>query len=187
MLDQILSLDRELFLKVNNGLSHPWMDGLCLLFRNQVTWYPLYAVFIFFIIRNYKKESWKILLGVGLMVLCSDQFSANLVKHTFMRARPCVEPLLAGKVLHLTGSCNGYSFISAHATNHFALAIFLAYCFGQVKILLPILLFWAACIAFSQVYVGVHYPLDVTVGALCGVLFGLAFSRYVFKYVKEVV
>ncbi len=184
MLDQLLSLDRSLFLGVNNGLSNPFLNSLCLILRNQATWYPMYAIFIYFLIKQYKVESWKILLAAGLMVLLSDQFSANLVKNTFMRLRPCAEPLLAGKVLHLTGSCNGYSFISAHATNHFAVAIFLAYCFRTLKWLLPILLFWAFSIAFSQVYVGVHYPLDVTIGAACGILFGVAFSRYVFKFVK---
>jgi undecaprenyl-diphosphatase len=90
---------------------------------------------------------------------------------------------LAGKVIHLTGSCNGYSFISAHATNHFAVAIFISYWFKKQRWLLPILLLWASLIAFSQVYVGVHYPLDVIVGAAVGCLFGLAFSRYVFKFV----
>jgi undecaprenyl-diphosphatase len=184
MLDQLLSLDRSLFLGVNNGLSNPFLNSLCLILRNQATWYPMYAIFNYFLIKQYKVESWKILLAAGLMVLLSDQFSANLVKNTFMRLRPCAEPLLAGKVLHLTGSCNGYSFISAHATNHFAVAIFLAYCFRTLKWLLPVLLFWAFSIAFSQVYVGVHYPLDVTIGAACGILFGVAFSRYVFKFVK---
>jgi undecaprenyl-diphosphatase len=184
MLEQLLSLDRELFIWINNGLSNPFLNFLCLNLRNQATWYPMYAIFIYFLIKQYKVESWKILLAAGLMVLLSDQFSANLVKNTFMRLRPCAEPLLEGKVNHLTGSCNGYSFISAHATNHFAVAIFLAYCFRSIKWLLPALLFWAFSIAFSQVYVGVHYPFDVTIGALCGVLFGLAFSRYVFKFVK---
>lgn len=185
MLDQLLSFDQSLFLQINNGLSHPILDKVCLTLRNQVTWYPMYAVFVFFIIKQYKIDSWKILLAAGVMVLLSDQFSANLVKHTFMRIRPCAEPLLAGKVLHLTGSCNGYSFISAHATNHFAVAIFLSYCFKTLKWLLPVMLVWAFSIAFSQVYVGVHYPFDVIVGALCGILFGVAVSRYVFKFVTR--
>lgn len=183
MLSYLLELDRAAFLAINNGLSHPWLNTICLGFRNQTTWYPMYAVVIYFLVRTYKKESWKILLAAALMVFVTDQFSANLVKNTFMRLRPCVEPLLAGKVIHLTGSCNGYSFISAHATNHFAVAIFISFCFRKQRWNLPVLLFWAAFIAFSQVYVGVHYPLDVIVGAAVGSLFGLAFSRYVFKFV----
>jgi undecaprenyl-diphosphatase len=90
---------------------------------------------------------------------------------------------LSGRIHHLTGSCNGYSFISAHATNHFALAFFLSYCFRGLKWLLPLMVSWAAFICFSQVYVGVHYPIDVICGAGVGSLFGIAFSRYVFKFI----
>lgn len=183
MLSSLLEFDRAAFLAINNGLSHPWLNTICLVFRNQSTWYPMYAVVIYFLVRTYKKESWKILLAAALMVIATDQFSANLVKNTFMRLRPCVEPLLAGKLIHLTGSCNGYSFISAHATNHFAVAVFISFWFMKQNWLLPILLFWASFIAFSQVYVGVHYPLDVLVGGAVGSLFGVAFSRYVNKFV----
>jgi undecaprenyl-diphosphatase len=73
--------------------------------------------------------------------------------------------------------------MSAHATNHFALAIFIPYFFKAQKWLLPLLLFWAFMICFSQVYVGVHYPLDVMAGAATGILFGIAFSRYVTKFI----
>jgi undecaprenyl-diphosphatase len=67
----------------------------------------------------------------------------------------------------------GYSFTSSHAANHFGVAIFLIGAFGllgawQQKALLG----WAGLIAFSQVYVGVHYPLDVFGGALLGSLLG---------------
>ncbi len=184
MLSSLLNWDRSAFIAVNNGLANPLFDALCPIIRTQEIWYPLYAFFLFVLIKKFKKESWKIILAVGLMVLASDQFSANLVKNTFMRLRPCVEPNLAGITRHLISSCAGYSFISAHATNHFALAVFISYFFKSTKWVLPILLFWAFLIAFSQVYVGVHYPLDVTVGAVVGSLFGISFSRYVNKFIK---
>lgn len=182
MLDSLLNWDREAFIAINNGLANGFLDFLCPYLRMQEIWYPVYALFLFFLLRTYQKESWKILLAVGLMILASDQFSANLVKNTFMRLRPCMEPSLQGITRHLIDRCAGYSFMSAHATNHFALAVFIPYFFKQQKWLLPLLLFWAFSIAFSQVYVGVHYPLDVLAGAACGTLFGIAFSRYVFKF-----
>lgn len=183
MLDKLLNFDQQFFILVNNGLANPFFDWICPWIRDQRVWYPMYLVISILFIRLYKKDSWKLFLAVGLMLLCTDQFSSNLVKNTFMRLRPCVEPALEGITRHLISSCNGFSFISAHATNHFALAIFFSYCFRQVKWLLPVLLFWAFSIAFSQVYVGVHYPFDVIAGSLCGILFGFAFSRYVFKYI----
>ena len=101
-----------------------------------------------------------------------------------MRIRPCAEPSLQGITRHLIERCAGYSFMSAHATNHFALAMFFSFCFQKQKWLLPAMLFWAFAISFSQVYVGVHYPLDVIAGGCTGALFGVAFSRYVFKYIR---
>lgn len=186
MLDNILQLDKQFFLAINNGLANSFFDFLCPFLRMQEFWYPLYALFLFFIIKKYGKESWKILLAVALMIVATDQFSANLVKNTFMRIRPCSEPSLEGMVRHLIDRCNGYSFMSAHATNHFALAVFIAFFFKEIKWLKWALLAWAFSIAFSQVYVGVHYPLDVIAGGLTGVLFGMAFSNYVSKYLKAI-
>ena len=184
MLDQLLQWDKQFFIAINNGLANGVFDFLCPWIRKQETWYPLYAVFIFYIVKTYRKESWKILLAVALMILASDQFSANLVKNTFMRLRPCMEPSLTGITRHLIDRCAGYSFMSAHATNHFALALFIPYFFKEQKWLLPLLLFWVFAIAFSQVYVGVHYPADVIAGALTGTLFGISFSRYVHKFIQ---
>ena len=89
--------------------------------------------------------------------------------------------------VHFRVSCGGgYSFPSSHAANHFALAVFLIGIFGfagqwQQKALLA----WAGLIAFSQVYVGVHYPLDVICGAILGVLAGYLSLYFWRKYVLK--
>ena len=88
------------------------------------------------------------------------------------------------KEVNLLVPCGGgYSFTSSHATNHFAIATFLILTLGLIFkwIKLP-LLFWAASIAFGQVYVGVHYPLDIFFGAILGMSVGyfvfLLFLRF---------
>jgi len=70
-------------------------------------------------------------------------------------------------------SCGvGYSFVSAHAANHFALATFMSFLVGGKKGLMALLFIWAASVALSQVYVGVHYPADITGGAIIGIIAG---------------
>lgn len=80
----------------------------------------------------------------------------------------------------LVGCGGGYSFPSSHATNHFALATLLFLSWGRkFRSWRWILLLWAASIAYGQVYVGVHYPLDVSFGALLGATLGLlAYQLY---------
>jgi membrane-associated phospholipid phosphatase len=76
----------------------------------------------------------------------------------------------------------GFSFPSTHASDHFAIAVFLIIVFyRRHKWILPAGLIWAAAISFAQVYVGVHYPIDVTAGAIYGSLVGLLFGWMFWK------
>jgi undecaprenyl-diphosphatase len=93
---------------------------------------------------------------------------------------------MEGMVRHLIDSCNGYSFTSNHATNHFAIGIFIAFYMARFfKGSWALAISWAAAISFSQVYIGIHYPLDVIVGGLLGSLFGIAFARYTSRFVNS--
>ena len=88
--------------------------------------------------------------------------------------------------MHLLVSCGGgLSFVSSHAANHFGLAVFLSVVLGKrFPWVVPILIFWAAVISIAQVYVGVHYPIDITGGALLGICFGYVAGRLVTRWTK---
>ncbi len=89
------------------------------------------------------------------------------------RPRPCQNEALKEEVRLLVPCGSGYSFTSNHATNHFALAVFFAGTLGVFfKRWRWLLFLWAALVAYAQVYVGVHYPLDVAAGALLGMTIG---------------
>jgi undecaprenyl-diphosphatase len=124
---------------------------------------------------NYKgKGAWWILLFVVTIAL-TDMTGNYLFKQNVARMRPCGDPDFFSQVRLLVNRCNpGNSFISNHAANHFGIATFF---FLTSRPLLKYWAYigfvWAALIAYAQVYVGVHYPLDVICGALLGVLFGL--------------
>ena len=168
------SFDQSLFVYINQVATHPLTDTLMPFFRESTLWIPFYLFLIVFVFVNFGKKGWVWLLFAFITVLLTDQFSSSIIKNWVQRPRPCADPLLYGQVRLLLDHCSGgYSFTSSHATNHFGVATFLFITlgryFGNWKYLLFI---WAALICYAQVYVGVHYPLDVVFGALLGFLIG---------------
>ncbi|GJM34616.1 MAG: hypothetical protein DHS20C18_36170 [Saprospiraceae bacterium] len=119
-----------------------------------------------------KRKAILLFFAVGLTIAVADGASSQLIKKNVKRLRPCRTEALAVNLLVPCGG--GYSFTSSHATNHFAIALLLIMVFGKRfrQIKWPLLL-WAASIAYGQVYVGVHYPIDVIAGGLLGSLIGV--------------
>lgn len=186
MIETLKNIDTEWFLAINTGMQNAFWDSVCPFMRNQKNWYVLYVMILWVCYRKWKNKSIWVLGGAALLVLISDQVSANLIKNTVQRLRPCNEPMLSGMVHNIVGCGKGYSFISAHATNHFAIAIFFSVLFYPTYKWVPyIAVVWAALIAFSQVYVGVHYPFDVICGAVLGVLLGYIGGRFISKNLNE--
>ena len=113
---------------------------------------------------------------VALMILVTDQ-GTNLFKNGFERLRPCHDPSLREMLMLVKSTCGGlYGYFSGHASNSFALAVFFSSIFRVKYNSLPfLLLFVAFLVAYSRIYIGVHYPLDVVSGMAFGSLVGLVF------------
>ncbi len=173
MLEQLIQFDQNLFFTINHGLSNSFFDWLMPALRNRFFWTPLYLFIIIFFIRNYGKQGWIMILFLILTFGLTDFFSSSILKPSVQRLRPCNDPEIKSSVKNLIDCGSGYSFPSSHASNHFGLAVFLIVMFYRKwKLILPIGLFWAASISFAQVYVGVHYPIDILVGAMLGGMIG---------------
>jgi membrane-associated phospholipid phosphatase len=171
MLD--LSFDHSLFNYINQGLSNPVLDVVCPILRNKYTWMPVYVCGSAYVMHRYHMVGVWMVIFAGLAILVGDQ-SSNFIKLFVHRLRPChVEP---GVRLLISQCSDTFSFTSNHSTNHFALSMFVAALFSRSKLLGAVMVFWAASVAFSQVYVGIHYPVDVSAGAVLGSLIGLVFA-----------
>ncbi|MFK7807710.1 MAG: phosphatase PAP2 family protein [Saprospiraceae bacterium] len=180
-MDTILQWDQALFQAMNQELQNSFFDLLLPIWRNKYTWIPAYILLIWFLLKQLGRKGGFIILAAVLTIAIADTLSSKVLKKSIQRLRPCKTELIKAEV-HLLVPCgSGYSFPSSHATNHFALAVFLISLLGTQfsKIKVPLLL-WASLIAIAQVYVGVHFPFDVLVGALLGSLVGLATAR-IFK------
>lgn len=177
----IISWDEQLFLFLNNLGTERW-DGFWMFVTNKLSWIPLYIVLAYLLYKQFGAKKLLITLGLtGLMVLCADQISHYYKDTLVQRLRPCFNENIFEQMRLVKDSCGGkYGFFSGHATNHFAIAIFLGLIFKSVRKrgYFPVLFLWASMIAFSRVYIGVHYPLDIFSGALIGSLLGLLFFRF---------
>ena len=189
-MEVLLAWDKALFLWLN-GLGSETYDGFWMLMTHRGSNVFLYLALWFFFGAKY---SWKVavylLFFTALLILCTDQLT-NLFKVQVGRLRPCYDQEIRALVRLVKPTCGGrFSFFSGHASNSFALAVF----FGSIlksthRSLFPTLLFIAFLIAYSRVYIGVHFPLDIVVGAIAGSLIGIMFYRlwtlFTIRFLKE--
>lgn len=172
--------DTQLLLKINTEWTNPLLDSIYPWYREANAWVPLYLFLIVFAIMNFKEKALPWILFAVLTATLTDQLSSSLIKNLVERPRPCRDELLMGQVRLILNNCSGgYSFPSSHATNHFGFAMFL---FLTLRPIMKkwgyVFFFWAATIAYGQVYVGVHYPLDILGGTLLGSLMGYLTGTY---------
>jgi undecaprenyl-diphosphatase len=150
--------------------------------RESEMWYPFYLFLLVFITLNFRKKGWFWSLYFIMTVIIADLASSNGMKHLVFRLRPCNNPAWADSMRFLANYCPvSSSFTSSHACNHFAMAMFIYRTLRHTSPWWKGVFVWAFLISYAQVYVGVHYPLDVTGGALLGLLIGWGTSR-VFRY-----
>jgi membrane-associated phospholipid phosphatase len=176
MPDFLLQLDRHLFYFINHDLTNPFFDWIMPWLRNAKHWIPLYLFIIGFCIYKFKRQGIIIIILLALSAGFADFTSARIIKPLVKRDRPCNDPVVSQTDIIRVDCGPAYSFPSTHATDHFAAAFFLILLFYKKWRWIWFWgILWAGIISFAQVYVGVHYPIDVFCGAIYGALVGWLF------------
>lgn len=184
MIESILQWDQFVFQLVNQGLSNPIFDLILPPIRGRAIWIPLYLFFAYLLYKRFDKKGIFVFLLALMCAGSSDIISSHIIKPSIERPRPCHSFTNVQDITLRVRCGRGYSFTSSHATNHFAIAWFFVLVLGTKRARF-LLLFWAGAISFAQVYVGVHYPLDVIVGTLLGTLIGILFGKIAKHTIKK--
>ncbi len=186
MLETLVQQDKELFLFLNNLGSSTW-DGFWMFITNKWSSVPLYLLLAYLCYLNFGwKRTLGILLTIALLILVTDQF-ANFLKNGVQRLRPCFDPEINDLMRLVKKSCGGrYGYFSAHAANSTAVAFFFTKLFRKKYKLVGFFLFiWAILVAYSRIYIGVHFPLDVFSGIAIGLFLSWLCSKlYIFALHK---
>lgn len=185
MLEQLLQWDQSVFLYLNQ-MGSDRFDPLWILLSKRGT---NVVVYLALVVLYGRKFGWKpalyLLLICGAMVGLTDQIT-NGFKYGFARLRPC-HTLELQDVMRIVNGCGGkYSFFSGHSSNSFALAFLFSLVYKRIKWVMLILLTLAALIAYSRVYLGVHFPIDIICGALAGILIASVVYSFVNKRLTSV-
>jgi len=178
------NIDFYLFNLINHDFGNAFFDVIMPTIRNKKTWFPLYILLFIYLAYKYKFKAWIIVVLAIASIGLADGISSHFLKPFVERLRPCNVPeLINAVVLRINHCSGGFSFPSSHAANHFALATFLGLALKQEsKGFLSIGLIWAGIISFAQVYVGVHFPIDVFFGGLLGLVIGIFLYKLPFKW-----
>lgn len=169
MLDTLQSLD-EAALLFCNGYHTEALDSFMMLITGKWIWVPFYCILVG---AMFWRCGWKrtivYLIGIAVVITLADQICASWIRPAVARLRPCApaNPLSA-MVQTVNGYCpRSYSFPSCHGANTFALATFISLVFRR-RAMTWFMLCWATLVSFSRLYLGVHHPGDIIVGAAIG-------------------
>ena len=187
MWQKLLQWDRDTFIYLN-GLGTDTYDAFWSTVTHISTWIPLFILFIALLYWKFPKReaTHKVLTVLALLAFVLTL--TYLTKVSVGRLRPNNVSELSSliRILHTPSD---YSFFSGHASSSFSLTV-LMYLFLRKHMAWAIVLFiWPVLFAMSRIYVGVHYPLDIIVGAFVGTVFGIIFfkwyNRFILPYSKS--
>ncbi|RIV67465.1 phosphatase PAP2 family protein [Flagellimonas aequoris] len=188
MWENLLQWDRDTFVYLNS-LGIERYDGFWSTVTDITTWIPLFLLFLFLLFQKFdrKEALYKFFTIMGLVIFITA--ITHWTKISVARLRPNNTEEI-NTIIRILKSPTDYSFFSGHASSSFSITT-LVFLFLRKKVKWAFLFFlWPILFCMSRIYVGVHFPIDIIVGAIVGILSGMLFywlyNRFITPGLKSV-
>ncbi len=167
-----MSLNIDLFYFINNGFANPVFDMIMPHLSDCGGFVSLLVICVLaiLVLRHYKRQKYLEIAKMCLYALVLSGIIAACLKLAYHSPRPFT---VLENVRQLTIPTEPNSFPSGHTSSTFSVVSVLVWTLRENKAIVCLLALFAFLVGFSRIYVGVHYPFDVLVGAVVGVVSGV--------------
>jgi undecaprenyl-diphosphatase len=183
MLERIINLDKKLFIFLNNLGSKPF-DDFWLLVTKQFNWIPFFLLLLVILYKKIgAKKTLIALLSIAALIAFTNELT-DLVKFSVQRIRPCNDTELTG-LIRIVKASDTFSYFSGHAANSIAAMMFIYLILREYYNYTYLIFLYPLIFAYSRIYLGLHFPLDIISGYIFGSLTGILFYRiYILIFTK---
>lgn len=175
MLERIIDLDKSLFIFLNNLGSQPF-DGIWLLVTKQFNWAPFFLILLYILYKKIGLKSTGIaLITIALLIAFTNEIT-DLIKFSVQRTRPCNDEEIK-HLIRIVKASDTYSYFSGHAANSTAAMMFVFLLLRQYYKYTYLIFLYPLIFAYSRIYLGLHFPLDIISGYIFGSITGILFYK----------
>lgn len=183
-IDNLIQYDKELLVFLN-GLGNENWDSFWIFITTPINWIPLFLIFFYLILKTFGwKKGLVFIIITALMAGFSDQLTV-FIKDLVGRLRPNQNPELRD-IIRLLKDNKSFSFVSGHATTSSAVSLLMHLTLKKYYKYTILFFIWPILFAYSRIYIGVHFPIDVAAGALLGLLIGYLFYKLSIKVLAKI-
>lgn len=186
MLEKIIDLDKNLFVFLNNLGSQPF-DAFWLLVTKQFNWIPFFLILLLILHKKLgTKQVLIVIITLAILIAFTNE-ATDLVKFYVQRLRPCNTEELKG-LIRVVKQSDTFSYFSGHAANSTAAMLFVYLILRRFYKYSYLLFLYPLIFAYSRIYLGLHFPLDIisgyVFGSCTGILFYTIYVKIINKYIK---
>src|SRR5690554_5140167 len=176
MWEGLIDKDQQLLIYLNNLGTEFW-DPIFMYITHQFNWWPFFLILMFFLLKKISLKQFVLLVLVLTAFFFFTDQTTNVVKYAVARLRPVNDPDILSQLRYLRGA-NSPSFFSGHASNSSGSILLIFLILRKYYKYAWVIFFFPLLFAYTRIYLGLHYPLDI----LCGYIFGIS-SGFMFYFI----